>query len=58
MGMEAGNGAESSGKGGKNYDVWKEMEKVGSGKQEKGSADTSGLPGTGGRFPYRIFEIL
>lgn len=58
MDMGAGNGAESSGKDGKNYDVWKEMEKVGSGKKEKDSADTSGLSGTGGRFPYRIFEIL
>ena len=58
MDMGAGNGAESSGKDGKNYDVWKDMEKVGSGKQEKDSADLGGLSGTGGRFPYRIFEIL
>ncbi len=58
MGMGAENGAESSGKDGKNYDVWKEMEKAGSGKQEKGNADIGGLPGTGGCFPYRIFEIL
>ena len=28
MDMGAGNGAESSGKDGKNYDVWKDMEKV------------------------------